>query len=55
VLDRGNVAADGSPNQTITEAVLRRVFGVSCAVGRVPERAEPFVLPHGAQKVPGPE
>ncbi len=50
VLGGGRIAADGPPRETITETVLRQVFGVASAVGRVPEGSAPFVLPHGAEK-----
>lgn len=46
-LDRGRIAADGRPEDVVTDALLARVFGVTAAVGRVPDR--PFVLSHGAQ------
>ncbi|MCF8476214.1 MAG: heme ABC transporter ATP-binding protein [Pseudolabrys sp.] len=49
-LDRGRLASDGPPPETITDDLLARVFGVTGAVGRVPEPGLPFVLPHGAQK-----
>jgi iron complex transport system ATP-binding protein len=50
VLGGGRIAADGRPGETITEPVLRAVFGVASAVGRVPEASAPFVLPHGARR-----
>jgi iron complex transport system ATP-binding protein len=50
VLGSGRLAADGPPQATIVEPVLRQVFGVAAAVGRLPEPAAPFVLPHGARK-----
>ncbi|MCW5692702.1 MAG: heme ABC transporter ATP-binding protein [Pseudolabrys sp.] len=50
VLDRGRLAADGPPAQTITDDILARVFAVRSAVGRVPHGAMPFVLPHRAEK-----
>ncbi len=50
VLSRGRLAADGPPAQTITDETLARVFAVSSAVGRVPDQAMPFVLPHRAEK-----
>jgi iron complex transport system ATP-binding protein len=50
VLDRGRLAADGSPDGTITEAVLNGVFGVASAVGMMPQPPQPFVLPHRAVK-----
>jgi ABC-type hemin transport system ATPase subunit len=46
VLDRGHVAADGSPADTITDAILERVFKVSAGIGRMPAAGTPFVLPH---------
>jgi iron complex transport system ATP-binding protein len=50
VLAQGRLAADGPPAQTITDDTLARVFAVSSAVGRVPDQAMPFVLPHRAEK-----
>lgn len=50
VLSQGRVAADGPPAETINDETLARVFAVSSAVGRVPEGAMPFVLPHQAEK-----
>jgi iron complex transport system ATP-binding protein len=50
VLGNGQVAADGPPRDTITDDILARVFGVTAAIGRVPDAATPFVLPHAAQK-----
>jgi iron complex transport system ATP-binding protein len=46
VLDRGRVAAAGTPAETVTDAVLARVFGCSVTVGRAPPPGMPFVLPH---------
>jgi iron complex transport system ATP-binding protein len=46
VLDRGRVATDGVPCDTITEAMLATVFKVAAAVGRIPAPGVPFVLPH---------
>jgi iron complex transport system ATP-binding protein len=51
VLDRGRIAADGRPDQTITDALLETVFQVADAVGRTPPPAAPFVLPHAARSV----
>jgi len=53
VLDRGRLAADGPPAQTITDEMLTRVFAVTSAVGRVPDATMPFVLPHHAEKHAG--
>jgi len=52
VLDRGRVAADGTPQETITDEILDRVFGIAGAIGRVPAPGTPFVLPHAARKTP---
>ena len=46
MLDRGRLVADDVPDQTITDERLEEVFRVAGAVGRVPERGVPFVLPH---------
>jgi iron complex transport system ATP-binding protein len=51
MLDGGRVAGDGTPAETITDAMLDRVFGVADAVGRVPPATTPFILPHAARKV----
>jgi iron complex transport system ATP-binding protein len=49
VLDKGRLAGDGSPAETISDSVLERVFGVTGAVNAVPKPGLPFVLPHGAR------
>jgi iron complex transport system ATP-binding protein len=51
VLNRGRIDADGPPADTITDAMLARVFGIADAVGRVPTHATPFVLPHAAGRI----
>ena len=51
VLDRGRIDADGTPEATITDAMLNRVFGVAGAVGLLPTGATPFVLPYAARKL----
>jgi hypothetical protein len=38
------------PAETITDAMLRRVFGVAEAAGHIPSWI-PFILPHAACKV----
>jgi iron complex transport system ATP-binding protein len=50
MLDRGRLAADGTPDMTITDNILADVFGVTGAVGQVPAAGTPFVLPHTAKK-----
>jgi hypothetical protein len=52
VLDRGRIAADGPPRDTITDPMLERVFGIAAAVGRTPGSGIPFVLPHTMSGAP---
>jgi iron complex transport system ATP-binding protein len=49
VLDRGRIAGDGTPRDTITDAMLSSVFGVTGAVGRATASGLPHVLPHQAR------
>lgn len=44
VLHRGRVAASGAVGDTLTDRVISEVYGISGAVGRVPQNL-PFVLP----------
>jgi iron complex transport system ATP-binding protein len=53
VLGHGRLAADGAPADTINDDTLSRVFGVSSAVGRMPDAGVPFVLPHRAERQRG--
>ncbi len=46
MLEQGRIAADGVASETITDAMLERVFGIRSAVGRTPPQGTPFVLPH---------
>jgi iron complex transport system ATP-binding protein len=46
MLEHGRIAADGPAKETITDALLERVFGIRSAVGRMPPEGTPFVLPH---------
>jgi iron complex transport system ATP-binding protein len=46
VLRSGTIAGDGTPQDTITDAMLASVFQVAHATGRVPPAGVPFVLPH---------
>jgi iron complex transport system ATP-binding protein len=45
VLHGGRIAAEGRPHETINEATLARVFGVTASVGQAPPPGMPFVLP----------
>ncbi len=51
VLGNGHLAADGTPSQTINDGTVSRVFGVSSAVGLMPQPGAPFVLPHRAERL----
>ena len=53
VLDQGQVAADGTPTDTVTDELLARVLKVAGAVGRTPPPGVPFVLPHATTTIPG--
>jgi iron complex transport system ATP-binding protein len=48
VLDHGRMAGDGPPAETITDGMLRSVFGVTGAVG-LTASGLPMVLPHEAR------
>ena len=50
VLDKGRIAANGPPGETITEDILNTVFGIAEAVSRISSAHIPFVLPHSARK-----
>jgi iron complex transport system ATP-binding protein len=49
VLDRGSIAGDGAPRDTITDEMLSLVFGVIGAVGHAAASGLPHVLPHQAR------
>jgi len=53
VLGRGRIAADGPPNASIAEPVVRGVFGIADAVCRPPPPATPYVLPFAARRIEG--
>jgi len=45
VLHRGRVYTSGSPQETLTDTMLKRVFGVETRVSEAPKMDLPFVLP----------
>ena len=45
VLDGGRVDCDGTPTETITGEMLRRVFDIETSVSNIPASGVPFVLP----------
>ena len=53
VLDRGRIDCEGRPENTVTDAMLQRVFAIDAAVSRPPVSGAPFVLPHSMRPYPG--
>jgi iron complex transport system ATP-binding protein len=53
VLDHGKVAADGTPDETISSEIVRRTFEIDVVVERTSEGL-PFVLPQSMQQVSSP-
>ncbi len=45
MLDGGRIDCDGTPEQTTTGEMLRRVFDIETSVGNIPAPGLPFVLP----------
>jgi iron complex transport system ATP-binding protein len=45
VLDHGRVAAEGTPRDVLTDALLDQVFGLPVRVGAAPGEGVPFILP----------
>ena len=54
VLDRGRVDCDGRPAETITDAMLGRVFAIDSRVNHAPVGGAPFLLPHAMRPQSGP-
>jgi iron complex transport system ATP-binding protein len=46
-LERGRVVASGSPHEVVTEAIVRRVFGLDSRVIEDPVAGTPLVVPVG--------
>jgi iron complex transport system ATP-binding protein len=45
VMHEGQIAAEGAPNETISDGLMERVFGLKLRVGHPPRAGIPFVLP----------
>lgn len=45
ILHHGRLIREGSPRETIDDATIGHVYGISGAVGRLPTAAIPYVLP----------
>lgn len=54
VLSNGRVAADGTPRQVLTDALMEEVFGVKLRIGAVPPADIPFVLTQTLRGPPAP-
>ena len=52
VLDSGRLVAGGPPAEVLRDDLIARVFGVRWPVGRVPEGAQPFILPRRTAAAP---
>lgn len=46
VLSRGRVVADGMPATVLSEAILRRVWGVAAELRKDPRSGTPFLIPY---------
>jgi iron complex transport system ATP-binding protein len=53
VLHRGKVAAEGTPDEAISSAIVRRTFEIEVAVQRTTEGL-PFILPQSMRQVSSP-
>jgi iron complex transport system ATP-binding protein len=49
VMAGGRIVARGNPTETLNDALLRRVFKVDLALGRLPPPGLPFLLPQQAR------
>jgi iron complex transport system ATP-binding protein len=43
----GQIAAEGKPDEVVTEALVRDVFGIDCVVIPDPVTGSPLVIPIG--------
>jgi iron complex transport system ATP-binding protein len=53
VMDRGRIAASGSPRKVLTDKLILKVFDCELKVGVVPSIDIPFVLPQSAVQAHG--
>lgn len=52
-VQQGNLVAQGTPAQIITEELIKRVFGLDCVVIRDPVSDTPFLVPMGRYHTAG--
>ncbi|AKL96026.1 ABC-type cobalamin/Fe3+-siderophore transport system, ATpase component [Clostridium aceticum] len=50
-LHKGNLIAEGSPSEIITEALIKQVFDLDCSVIKDPVSGSPFIVPKGRYHV----
>ncbi len=50
-VSKGDLVAQGSPSEVITEELIKRVFGLNCAVIKDPVSNSPFIVPKGRYHV----
>ncbi len=48
---KGRLVAQGKPAEVITEAMMKQVFGLNCAVIKDPVSGSPFIVPKGRHYV----
>ncbi|BCN29448.1 ABC transporter ATP-binding protein [Anaeromicropila herbilytica] len=52
-LHKGNLIAEGSPDEVISEELIQKVFSLECAVIKDPVSGSPFIVPKGRHHVMG--
>jgi iron complex transport system ATP-binding protein len=50
-VSKGDLVAQGSPSEVITEELIMKVFGLNCAVIKDPVSNSPFIVPKGRYHV----
>lgn len=51
VMDAGRIVARGAPGDVLDDLLLKSVFGVDLAFGRLPPQGLPFLLPQQAREI----
>lgn len=46
-MHKGNLIAQGTPSEVITEGLIKQVFGLECSVIKDPVSDSPFIVPKG--------
>lgn len=50
-LHKGNLIAEGTPSDIISEELIKQVFGLDCAVIKDPISGSPFIVPKGRHHI----